>query len=85
MNESGIDSFRFSPELLADKAMTANLNGILEKLALTINGSNDLEQLVRPFLEILEDITGLESTYLTHIDQAQGLQHILYANNTKTQ
>lgn len=65
--------------------MTANLNGILEKLALTINDSNDLEELVRPFLEILEEITGLESTYLTHIDEAQGLQHILYANNTKTQ
>lgn len=58
---------------------------ILDKLAITITDSNDLEQLVRPFLEILEDVTGLESTYLTRIDKAEGLQHILFARNTQAQ
>lgn len=63
--------------------MAANLGVILNRLAETINGSNDLEQLVRPFLEILEEVTGLESTYLTRVDKAEGLQHILFARNTQ--
>lgn len=62
--------------------MAANLGVILNRLAETISDSSDLEQLVRPFLEILEEVTGLESTYLTQIDEAAGLQHILFARNT---
>lgn len=65
--------------------MTISASGILEKLASTITQSNDLEELVRPFLEILEEVTGLESTYLTRIDRGEGLQHIVFAHNTKTQ
>lgn len=34
-------------------------------------------------LDMLEKITGLESTYLTTIDLEQGLQHILFSRNTK--
>lgn len=63
--------------------MAANVGVILDKLAETINESNDLEELVRPFLEILEEVTGLESTYLTRVDKAEGLQHILFARNTQ--
>lgn len=65
--------------------MKVQSDEILEKLAITIADSNDLEQLVRPFLELLEEITGLESTYLTRIDEAEGLQHILFARNTQAQ
>ena len=32
--------------------------------------------LIRPLLEMLETVTGLESTYLTEIDLEQGTQHI---------
>lgn len=65
--------------------MTKSMGGILDRLATTISNSNDLEELVRPFLEILQEVTGLESTYLTRIDEGQGLQHILFAHNTRTQ
>jgi diguanylate cyclase len=65
--------------------MTVQPDEILGKLAATITDSNDLEQLVRPFLELLEEVTGLESTYLTRIDRAEGLQHILFARNTRAQ
>jgi diguanylate cyclase len=39
--------------------------------------------LVRPLLEMLEQVTQLESTYLTRIDLEQDLQHVLYARNTQ--
>lgn len=65
--------------------MTADLSGVLDRLAVTISDSTGLEELVRPFLDILEDVTGLESTYLTRIDEAESLQHIVFSHNTKTQ
>lgn len=65
--------------------MTMSANGILDRLAVTVTESTNIEGLVRPFLEILEEVTGLESTYLTRIDQVAGLQHILFSHNTKTQ
>jgi diguanylate cyclase len=42
-----------------------------------------LEDLARPLLELLEAVTGLESTYLTTVDLAQGVQHVLYARNSR--
>ena len=38
---------------------------------------------MRPLLEMLHQVTHLESTYLTTIDFAQELQHVLYASNTQ--
>lgn len=58
-------------------------NAMLEKLAEAVTESTDLDQLVQLFLEMLEEVTGLESTYLTRIDRANGLQHILFSHNTK--
>ncbi|MEX2333431.1 MAG: sensor domain-containing diguanylate cyclase, partial [Pseudohongiella sp.] len=43
--------------------------------------ARNLEELTRPMLELLEKITHLESTYLTTIDEAAGVQRILYARN----
>lgn len=63
--------------------MTATIDGLLDKLATAITKSTNLEDLVRPFLEILEAVTGLESTYLTSVDEERGVQHILYARNTR--
>lgn len=42
-----------------------------------------LEELVRPLLELLEAVTGLESTYLTTVDESAGVQHVLFARNTR--
>ena len=55
---------------------------IFEKLADSVSGAKTLEDLTRPMLEILEAVTGLESTYLTTIDVEQGFQHILFSRNT---
>lgn len=53
----------------------------LEYLANSVSQAHNLEELTRPMLELLEKITHLESTYLTTIDEAAGVQHILYARN----
>ena len=63
--------------------MAMRMDDVLDKLATAITNSDDLEGLVRPLLEILEAITGLESTYLTRIDENQGVQHILFSRNTR--
>ncbi len=62
---------------------TSSPDTILLQLAASLAGARSLEDFVRPLLEMLEAVTGLESTYMTTIDQAAGLQHILYARNTR--
>ncbi|ORE89567.1 diguanylate cyclase with gaf sensor [Oceanococcus atlanticus] len=55
---------------------------LLNRLADQVAQSYDLESLTRPMLELLETVTGLQSTYLTTIDEHRGVQHILYARNS---
>jgi len=59
------------------------MENLLNQLALSVSGAEDLEGLTRPLLELLEAVTGLESTYLTTIDSLLGVQHILYARNSR--
>jgi diguanylate cyclase len=40
-----------------------------------------LEELARPFIAMLHDVTGLESVFLTEIDWEGGAQKVLYAAN----
>lgn len=56
---------------------------MLTRLADSINSAATLEELARPLLEMLESVTGLESTYLTAVDVENGLQHIVYARNAR--
>lgn len=63
--------------------MSLTMNAFTNKLALAISESDDLESLVRPLLELLEMVTGLESTYLTSIDLEESVQRILFARNSK--
>lgn len=56
---------------------------LLDKLVSVVSESEDLESLVRPLLELLESISGLESTYLTTIDLERNVQQILFARNTQ--
>jgi len=53
------------------------------RLAESITQARSLEELVRPLLELLQAVTGLESTYLTTIDLVAGAQYILYSRNTQ--
>lgn len=67
---------RFGPKI-------ANMEKMLAHLAETISGADTLEALTRPLLEMLEAVTGMESTYLTRIDIAAGRQHIVFSRNTR--
>jgi len=59
------------------------MDSFFAQLSDTVTQARTLEDLTRPLLEMLEAVTGLESTYLTTIDLAEGLQHIVYARNSK--
>ncbi|MBK0001483.1 sensor domain-containing diguanylate cyclase [Erwinia sp. S38] len=56
---------------------------LIERISTALGSERTLEGFVRQLLEMLELVTDMESTYLTHIDDAKGLQHILYARNTQ--
>ncbi|MBV7456196.1 sensor domain-containing diguanylate cyclase [Acidovorax sp. sif1233] len=58
------------------------MSELLEQLSQSVSTAHSVEELTRPLLEMLEAVTGLESTYLTAIDEAQGVQHVLYARNS---
>lgn len=59
------------------------MDPLLTRLADCLHQAQSQEELVRPLLEMLEQVTRLESTYLTHVDLEQNLQHVLYARNTR--
>jgi diguanylate cyclase len=67
--------------------MTSRMNfpavDFVGTLAESITHARTLEDLVRPLLELLQTVTGLESTYLTTIDADAGFQYILFARNTQ--
>ncbi|WP_341674759.1 sensor domain-containing diguanylate cyclase [Niveibacterium sp. SC-1] len=60
------------------------MDPILDRLSGTLVTARNLEELTRPLLELVETITGLESTYLTMIDEARGVQNILYSRNVSS-
>ena len=51
-------------------------------LVATITHAHTLEALVRPLLELLQMASGMESTYLTRLDEPAGTLCVLYARNT---
>ncbi|HEX8343436.1 MAG TPA: diguanylate cyclase [Actinoplanes sp.] len=54
----------------------------LSRLAAAVAGSQDLQTLARPLLQLLQEFTGLESTFLTLIDPAADEQVLAYTHNT---
>ncbi|GLQ91083.1 GGDEF domain-containing protein [Dyella acidisoli] len=51
-------------------------------LVATVAHAHTLEALARPLLELLQAATGTESTYLTRLDESEGVLRVLYARNT---
>ncbi|MCX7555510.1 hypothetical protein OS187_01450 [Xanthomonadaceae bacterium JHOS43] len=45
---------------------------LLARMSDSLSPANEIEDLVRPLLELLEAVTGLESTCVTRIDAASG-------------
>lgn len=60
-----------------------SLDPLLLDLADSVAGTRSLEGLARPLLELLGTVLGMESTYLTTVDEAAGLQRIVYARNSQ--
>jgi diguanylate cyclase len=60
------------------------MNPPLQQLPIAVTGADNLEQLTRPMLELLEAATGLDSTYLTTIDLVAGQQQVLFSRNSRT-
>lgn len=58
------------------------MDRILKQLSSSLNTAETIDQLVRPMLEMLGTITGMESTYLTGIDLEQHTQRIRFARNS---
>ena len=54
----------------------------LRRLARSVSTAQSLEDLARPLLALIQRLTGLESTYLTRIDEQAGFQEIVYSLNT---
>lgn len=55
---------------------------MLVDLATSVVAATDLETLTRPILALLNQLTGMESTYLTSIDLGRHTQKVLYSQNT---
>lgn len=59
------------------------MDSFFAQLSDSVQKARTLEDLTRPLLEMLEAVTGLESTYLTTVDIAEGMQHVIYARNSQ--
>ncbi|KOC30277.1 diguanylate cyclase [Comamonas testosteroni] len=55
---------------------------IIQRLSQTVSASQNLPSFTRPLLEIMVEVTDLESAYLTTVDEARGIQNVLYSLNT---
>lgn len=53
----------------------------LERALATVGEGVDVESTTRPLLEALEELTGLSTTYLTHIDWEAASQSVVFANS----
>lgn len=61
--------------------ITVPMNAMLLRLADAVAHAEDLETLSRPLLEMLGEITGFESVYLTALGPQATNQYVLYALN----
>jgi diguanylate cyclase len=77
-----IFSIACSLSLLVHGSFQVMSDIILARVSQTLATEQSLESLVRQLLEMLELVTHMESTYLTKIDSATRLQHIVYARNS---
>lgn len=59
------------------------MDAVIAEITASVTQARSLEQLTRPLLQMLQKVTGLESTYLTTIDPATGLQQVLFADNSQ--
>lgn len=58
------------------------MESIVQRLSQTTAVAQTLQALTRPLLEIVQEVTRLESAYLTTIDEEHGVQNVVYALNS---
>jgi diguanylate cyclase len=58
------------------------MDSLLDRLSVTVASAKTVEDLTRPLLEMLEAVSGLESTYLTVVDVERDVLHVLHARNS---
>ncbi|MEG0047197.1 MAG: diguanylate cyclase, partial [Comamonas sp.] len=58
------------------------MTSIVQRLSQTVTAAQTLSAFTRPLLEIMIEVTALESAYLTIVDEARGVQNVLYSLNT---
>lgn len=58
------------------------MHSIVQRLSQSIGSAQTLSGITRPLLEMLVELTDLESAYLTTVDEARGVQNVIYSLNT---
>lgn len=59
------------------------MESVVQRLSQSLAQAQSLEELTRPMLKMLEEATQLDSTYLTRVDEQEGVQQVLYARNAQ--
>ncbi|MCF8207151.1 MAG: sensor domain-containing diguanylate cyclase [Methylotenera sp.] len=59
------------------------MDAVIAQISDSVTRARSLEELTRPLLQMLQTVTGLESTYLTTVDFNTGLQQVVFANNSR--
>ena len=57
------------------------MDQVLDRLIEVVPDADGLEAQVRPLLDLLPTVTGLESAYLAVVDGEGGLQEVRFARN----
>ncbi|MEG0148367.1 MAG: sensor domain-containing diguanylate cyclase [Comamonas sp.] len=58
------------------------MQSMVHRLSQSVSSAQTLSGMTRPLLEILVELTDLESAYLTTVDEARGVQNVIYSLNT---
>ena len=77
-------AFRKQPISVHMKQVTRTTvpSNLLGALVASVTHAHTLEALARPLLELLQAATGMESTYLTRLDEEANVLYVLYARNS---
>lgn len=59
-----------------------HMPSIVQRLSQTVNSSQTMPALIKPLLEIMVEVTALDSAYLTSVDEERGVQNVIHALNT---
>lgn len=58
------------------------MQSMLQRLSHTVSSAQSMSGITRPLLEMMVELTELDSAYLTTIDEERGVQNIVYSLNT---